>query len=463
MSARRRNIRLEEYASTGAVTRVVVESDMNEAAPCKKPPRYAAASSHKDNEAYLAAFDNDPRLPRLDLPAASDDATTTKATSVPLPMLVTSTPKANVATDGSSRAPWLRGPSDSSGYVEPVSSQPLTCMSLAPDMTEVVVGSCDHALYAIPLQQRKASKGKNGSGVRTLYSKTAGHGEWVTAVAHMPDGRVVSGGMDSKLCLWDSNNRCEDLTGHAGSISLIRPFTENWIVSASYDKTYRLWDGAPGKRAAKAGRERHCLKGHDAPILDFSLWGNRLIGGDRNGSVLVFDLAQHAVERKAKGVHIGHCTAVLGSQHNSDHAFSGGQDGLLRMWDARSKDAVMKVSVHVSQRGTGAVSFIKDVSTMDHVIVTGGADGKVQVVDVRASNVRSTFSQHTTFIYSVHVDHELCFSGSGSGMLLVHDLRTDALQYGLGANQAAVRAIATTATTLAAAGDDGGVLVYEMT
>ncbi|RHY33508.1 hypothetical protein DYB32_001572 [Aphanomyces invadans] len=266
-------------------------------------------------------------------------------------------------------------------------------------MTEVVVGSCDHALYAIPLQQRKASKGKNGSGVRTLYSKTAGHGEWVTAVAHMP-----------------------------GSISLIRPFTENWIVSASYDKTYRLWDGAPGKRAAKAGRERHCLKGHDAPILDFSLWGNRLIGGDRNGSVLV-----------------------------------GGQDGLLRMWDARSKDAVMKVSVHVSQRGTGAVSFIKDVSTMDHVIVTGGADGKVQVVDVRASNVRSTFSQHTTFIYSVHVDHELCFSGSGSGMLLVHDLRTDALQYGLGANQAAVRAIATTATSLAAAGDDGGVLVYEMT
>ncbi|KAF0775668.1 hypothetical protein AaE_000632 [Aphanomyces astaci] len=226
-----------------------------------------------------------------------------------------------------------------------------------------------------------------------------------------------------------------------------------------------MWDGAIGRRAATgaSGRERHCLKGHDAPILDFSIWGNRLIGGDRNGSVLVFDLSQHAAERKAKGVHTGHCTAVLGSQHSPELAFSGGQDGLLRLWDARAKDAAVTVSVHASQRGTGAVSFIKDTATMEHVVVTGGADGKVQVVDVRSANVRATFTEHTTFIYSLHVDHDLCFSGSGSGMLLVHDLRTDALRYGLGANQAAVRGICTTANALAAAGDDGGVLVYNMT
>ena len=43
---------------------------------------------------------------------------------------------------------------------------------------------------------------------------------------------------------------------------------------------------------------------------------------------------------------------------------------------------------------------------------------------------------------------------------LVHDLATDALCYGLGANQAAVRAIVTTPNELVAAGDDGGVLVY---
>ncbi|RHY76227.1 hypothetical protein DYB38_013928 [Aphanomyces astaci] len=363
MSTRRRNIRFEEYASTGAVTNVVVASTLERVAPSKAPARFAASSSHKDNDAYLAAFDSDPRLPRLNAQAENDDPSTAKAVSPPLPALLAPSTKASAAIDGSARAPWLRGPSDPSGRVDSVSSQPLTCISLAPGGSEVVVGSCDHAFY---------------------------------------------------------------------------------------DKTYRLWDGAMGRRAA-SGRERHCLKGHDAPILDFSIWGNRLIGGDRNGSVLVFDLSQHAAERKAKGVHTGHCTAVLGSQHSPELAFSGGQDGLLRLWDARAKDAAV------------TVSFIKDTATMEHVVVTGGADGKVQVVDVRSANVRSTFTEHTTFIYSLHVDHDLCFSGSGSGMLLVHDLRTDALRYGLGANQAAVRGICTTANALAAAGDDGGVLVYNMT
>jgi hypothetical protein len=56
-----------------------------------------------------------------------------------------------------------------------------------------------------------------------------------------------------------------------------------------------LWDGSPGRlKAGKAtiGRERHCLKGHDAPILDLSCWAQLLVGGDRSGAVVFFDLAQ---------------------------------------------------------------------------------------------------------------------------------------------------------------------------
>ncbi|RHY10483.1 hypothetical protein DYB25_001854 [Aphanomyces astaci] len=184
---RRRNIRFEEYASTGAVTNVVVASTLERVAPSKAPARFAASSSHKDNDAYLAAFDSDPRLPRLNAQAENDDPSTAKAVSPPLPALLAPSTKASAAIDGSARAPWLRGPSDPSGRVDSVSSQPLTCISLAPGGSEVVVGSCDHALYIIPLQ-RQPSKARGGgsSGVRTLYSKTSGHGEWVTAVAHLP-------------------------------------------------------------------------------------------------------------------------------------------------------------------------------------------------------------------------------------------------------------------------------------
>ena len=45
-----------------------------------------------------------------------------------------------------------------------------------------------------------------GRKTRTLYTARMGHTEWVTCVAHVPSpggARVVSGAMDSKLCLWE--------------------------------------------------------------------------------------------------------------------------------------------------------------------------------------------------------------------------------------------------------------------
>ena len=37
------------------------------------------------------------------------------------------------------------------------------------------------------------------------------------------DGRVLSGGMDKLLCLWDAKVvKCQNLTGHNGSISKVK-------------------------------------------------------------------------------------------------------------------------------------------------------------------------------------------------------------------------------------------------
>lgn len=40
---------------------------------------------------------------------------------------------------------------------------------------------------------------------RQLYNKRNGHSEWVTCVQHLADGRIASGGMDSKICLWNKS------------------------------------------------------------------------------------------------------------------------------------------------------------------------------------------------------------------------------------------------------------------
>ena len=211
------------------------------------------------------------------------------------------------------------------GRVCNVSEVPLMCSSTNWAAGEVVVGSSDHALYVVEL--------KTGIKRRTLYTKTAGHAEWVTACQYLPDGRILSGGMDSLLCLWEANsNRCQQLTAHAAPISAVdvSPGTST-AVSASYDKSVRVWDVA-----SRRPSETSCLTGHAAPVLQLVCGsGDNLLSGDRGGTVIMWGLAAGSTTCKLKDAHVGHVTA-LAWQHDAsgicnDTFFTGGQDGHLKM------------------------------------------------------------------------------------------------------------------------------------
>ena len=137
---------------------------------------------------------------------------------------------------------------------------------------------------------------------------------------------------------------------------------------------------------------------------------------------------------------------------------SGGQDGVLRIWDARAQSSAYRVECHASERGTGAISCVEPAGQL---LATAGADRRVCVLEPRSSfRVLYTFEDHSDFIYSLRAAGEVLLSGSGAGMLLCHSLVEGRLLYGMGANQGAVRAIETSGQHLVAAGDDGKCLIY---
>ena len=78
---------------------------------------------------------------------------------------------------------------------------PILCMDNNSDI--VVTGSSDHGLRVYNLSDGKQTK--------ELFNKKYGHHEWVTTVQISGSRKIVSGGMDSLICLWDSSGvRCKN-------------------------------------------------------------------------------------------------------------------------------------------------------------------------------------------------------------------------------------------------------------
>lgn len=105
-----------------------------------------------------------------------------------------------------------------------------------------------------------------------------------------------------------------------------------------------------------------------------------------------------------------------------DLFLSGGQDGMVRVWDLRSEECLYALPCHTSKGlGTGALAGIK--ITTGGLVVTGAADRRICVLEPRMSfQTVNVFEDHRDFIYSMHVHGDILFSGGGDGMLLAHDV-----------------------------------------
>ncbi|DBA75204.1 TPA: hypothetical protein ACH3X1_010504 [Trebouxia sp. C0004] len=442
--------------------------------PHQGPPRFSAATSHEHNDAYMQEFDTAyAELEAMSLAqkgSAQGISAHRPHATVGIPHRASSTarPATTKSTVSQPAQPmqsaypahinssWRSGPEDPAGRICNVSDVPLMCSSINWSAGEVVVGSADHALYVVDVQTGKKR--------RTLYTKTAGHAEWVTTCQYLPDGRIISGGMDSLLCLWEANsNKCQQLTAHAAPISVvdISPGT-NTAVSASYDKSVRVWD-VTSRRAS----ESSCLTGHAAPVLQLVCGnGDNLISGDRGGTVIMWGLTTGSTTSELKDAHAGHVTA-LAWQHDTngccmDTFFSGGQDGHLKMWDPRSNKCVHDVAAHVNARGKGAVGNIVSAgAASSNLVVTAAADNTVKAFDARADLQPVSEAKLSDFPYSMVVAGGLALCGCGDGSLHVIDISSGQTLYALGANKHAVRGVHVSEKRLVCMGDDGSVFLCD--
>lgn len=112
-----------------------------------------------------------------------------------------------------------------------------------------------------------------------------GHYKGINAIK-MHNHIAFSGSSDTLVKMWDLRiGECVvNLPGHSSNVmSLDYSFESSRVVSASYDKTIRIWD------LRKTNSTRNILRGHSEPVFSVKFDDHKLISGSMDQSIKIWN------------------------------------------------------------------------------------------------------------------------------------------------------------------------------
>lgn len=128
--------------------------------------------------------------------------------------------------------------------------------------------------------------------LQTLYREWHAHADAANAVALLPGGKLVSGGRDARLKIWNPADVPEpeqSIDAHNYAVYRIRVFAEQGVfMTASRDKTLKIWD--LDTRTVLSRISRVTLGGHRNSVNDFVFFAEtgELVSVSDDGAVMVW-------------------------------------------------------------------------------------------------------------------------------------------------------------------------------
>jgi WD40 repeat protein/serine/threonine protein kinase/TPR repeat protein len=213
----------------------------------------------------------------------------------------------------------------------------------------------------------------------------SGHGGSVRAVAYSPDGtRIVTASFDKSARIWDARTGAQlaVLSGHDDRVYCAAYSPDGTrIVTASQDKTARIWDARLGKQLA-------VLSGHGDLVraAAYSPDGTRIVTASNDKTTRIWDARTGA----QLAVLSGHSDIVESAAYSPDgtRIVTASLDKTARIWDARLGKQLAVFPGHDDR------VYFAAYSPDGTRIVTASQDKTARIWDARSGKQLAVLSGH---------------------------------------------------------------------